>query len=72
MKVKVKDVYVKCDICGRKIDHHCWFNNVYQMKIKSVEKKGLKLLCKIDMCYDCYDKFSTQIRKDLKEKEAQQ
>ena len=69
MKVTIKDVYVKCDICGRKIDHHCWFNNVHQMKIKTVEKKGLKSWSKIDMCYDCYNKFSEQIRKELKEED---
>lgn len=67
MKVKVNETYVKCDICGEKIDHHIFHNHIHQMKVKRVERKGLKFWYKIDMCHDCYEKFATQIRKELKE-----
>jgi len=67
MKVKINECYVKCDICKQKIERHTFHNNVYQMKVKSVEQNGLKPYRKIDMCYDCYNRFSGLVRKELRE-----
>ena len=67
MKVEINETYVKCDICGRKIDRRFFYNHVHQMKVKKVEIKGLKRWYEIDMCHECYDKFAAQIRKELKE-----
>ena len=68
MKVEINETYVKCDICGEKIDHRIFYSHIHQMKVKKkVERKGLKCWYEIDMCHACYDKFARQIRKELKD-----
>ena len=44
MKVEINETYVKCDICGEKIDHHIFYNHIHQMKVKKGRKKRLKAL----------------------------
>ena len=73
MKVEINEVYVKCDICGKKIGHEGHYlaalNNVYQIKVKNVEKCKLKPYYKKDLCGDCYNKFEAAVRRELKEQE---
>ena len=45
MKVEINETYVKCDICGEKIDHRIFYSHIHQMKVKKKgRKKRLKML----------------------------
>lgn len=68
MKVHIDEYYVECDICKKKVESDNFFNHAYQIKVKSVERNGIKPFRKLDLCPDCYHKFCNLIRKELGEK----
>lgn len=69
MKVKIKETYVKCDICGQKIKKRGYYlpGVIYQMKVKTIDEDGIGLHHTIDMCRDCFNEFSKLVCEKLKE-----
>ena len=69
MKIHIDETYIECDICKQKVESDNFFNWAYRIKVKKVERNGIKPYRKLDLCSDCYHKFCNLIRKELEEED---